>query len=66
VPSGPGLGVRLDEDALGRYAELYRELGGYPYDRDPARPGWFAILPGQDYATPRGQDYATPRGGQRR
>jgi glucarate dehydratase len=54
VPTEPGLGVRLDEDALGRYAELYRQLGGYPYDRDPARPSWFAILPGQDYARPGG------------
>jgi glucarate dehydratase len=41
VPAGPGLGVALDRDRLGRYAELYRELGGYPYDRDPGRPGWF-------------------------
>ena len=38
VPDGPGLGVRLDRDRLARYAELYRELGGYPYDRDPAAP----------------------------
>jgi len=50
VPSGPGLGVELDRDKLCRYAELYRELGGYPYDRDPLRPGWFAILPEQRHA----------------
>src|SRR5919202_1192615 len=53
VPEGPGLGVRLDEDRLGEYADEYRRLGGYAYDRDPARPDWFAILPGQGYATPR-------------
>jgi glucarate dehydratase len=53
VPEGPGLGVRLDPERVGKYAELYRELGGYAYDRDPARPEWFAVLPGQDYATPR-------------
>lgn len=52
VPTGNGLGVRLDRDKLGQYAELYRELGGYAYDRDPQRPGWFAMVPGQDYATP--------------
>ena len=52
VPEGPGLGVSLDRDRLGKYAELYRTLGGYAYDRDPARPSWFAILPGQDYAEP--------------
>jgi len=52
VPDGPGLGVRLDPDRVARYAELYREFGGYAYDRDPARPGWYALLPGQDYATP--------------
>lgn len=37
VPSGPGLGVRLDRDKLAEYAELYKELGGYAYDRDPGR-----------------------------
>ena len=52
VPTGSGLGVRLDRDKLGQYAELFRELGGYAYDRDPQRPGWFAMVPGQDYATP--------------
>jgi len=52
VPTGPGLGVELDRDALGRYAELFKSLGGYPYDRDPTRPDWYAILPGQQYADP--------------
>ncbi len=52
VPTGNGLGVRLDRDKLGQYAELYRELGGYAYDRDPGRPGWFAMVPGQNYAQP--------------
>jgi len=52
VPTAPGLGVELDEDKLAQYSELYKELGGYPYDRDPQRPDWFAMLPGTDYATP--------------
>lgn len=52
VPTGPGLGVRLDRERLGTYAELYRRVGGYPYDRDPGRPDWFAVLPGQQYAVP--------------
>lgn len=52
VPSGPGLGVELDQERFRRYAELYKELGGYQYDRDPGRPDWFAILPGQGYAEP--------------
>jgi glucarate dehydratase len=51
VPDGPGLGVSLDRERLGTYAELYKQLGGYAYDRDPARPEWFAIVPGQEYAT---------------
>lgn len=54
VPSAPGLGVELDTAKLEQYAELYRELGSYQYDRDPQRPDWYAIWPGQDYATPRG------------
>ncbi|MFN2613850.1 MAG: enolase C-terminal domain-like protein [Actinomycetota bacterium] len=53
VPSGPGLGVSLDPDRVGRYAELYKELGGYPYDRDPERPDWYTVQPANTYATPR-------------
>lgn len=53
LPTGPGLGVRLDADKVGRYAELYQELGGYAYDRDPGRPEWFALVPGSRYAKPR-------------
>jgi glucarate dehydratase len=52
VPDGPGLGVRLDRDKVARYAELYRELGGYPYDRDPGRPGWYALVPNERWADP--------------
>lgn len=53
LPQGPGLGVKLDAERFGYYAELYRELGGYQYDRDPERPDWYALWPGRDYATPR-------------
>ena len=52
VPTGPGLGVELDRDKLEQYSELYKKLGSYPYDRDPARPGWFAITPEQRWAEP--------------
>lgn len=52
VPSGPGLGVRLDKERVARYAELYREQGGYPYDRDPGRPGWYATVPNERFADP--------------
>jgi len=52
LPQGPGLGVELDYDKLDCYAELYRELGGYPYDRDPRRPHWVCIMPELNYADP--------------
>jgi len=52
VPDGPGLGVRLDRDKLARYAELYRDLGSYPYDQDPARPGWAPLVPNDRWADP--------------
>jgi glucarate dehydratase len=52
VPSAPGLGVRLDRDKVAKYAELYRELGNYPYDRDPGRPDWYPLLPNFDFADP--------------
>jgi len=52
VPTGPGLGVELDRDRLGRYNELFRSLGGYQYDRDPARPDWVPMVPQQRWAEP--------------
>lgn len=52
VPRGPGLGVALDRDKLGKYAELHKSLGGYPYDRDPSRPGWFSVVPNTRWADP--------------
>lgn len=52
VPTGPGLGVRLNRDKLAEYSELYRRLGGYPYDQDPLRPGWTALVPNDRWADP--------------
>jgi glucarate dehydratase len=52
VPEGPGLGVRLDRNKLAQYHDLYLELGGYLYDRDPGRPEWYALLPNTKWATP--------------
>ncbi|HEX8149594.1 MAG TPA: enolase C-terminal domain-like protein [Pyrinomonadaceae bacterium] len=52
VPTGPGLGVRLDRDKLAEYAELYKRLGGYPYDQDPLRPGWTPTIPNNRWADP--------------
>lgn len=52
VPDGPGLGVTLDRERLREYAELYRALGGYPYDRDPVDPDWFAIVPNDRWRDP--------------
>jgi glucarate dehydratase len=52
VPTGPGLGVRLDRSKLAEYAKLYWKLGGYPYDRDPLRPDWFPTVPNDRFADP--------------
>ena len=52
VPDGPGLGVKLNRNKLREYADLYRRLGGYPYDQDPARPGWTPIIPNDRWADP--------------
>ena len=59
VPDTPGLGVRLDRARLAEYHELFQRLGGYPYDRDPGRPGWFAHVPNEQWADPAVA--ATPR-----
>jgi glucarate dehydratase len=53
VPEDPGLGVRLDREKLGQYAELYKVLGGYPYDRDPGRPDLYPLVPKQRFADPK-------------
>jgi glucarate dehydratase len=52
VPDAPGLGVRLDRAKLAKYAELYNEVGNYPYDQDPARPGWAPLVPNDRWADP--------------
>jgi glucarate dehydratase len=52
VPSLPGLGVKLNRDKLREYSELYKELGGYPYDQDPSRPGWTPLVPNDRWADP--------------
>ncbi len=53
VPAGPGLGVKLDREKLGKYSELYKRLGNYPYDQDPARPGWTPLIPNDRWADPK-------------
>jgi len=58
VPDGPGLGVKLDRDKLAQYAELYKELGGYAYDKDPLRPEWSPVVPNTRWADPN--DDRTP------
>ncbi len=52
VPTAPGLGVKLNRDKVRHYADLYKRLGGYPYDQDPARPGWAPLIPNDRWADP--------------
>ena len=52
VPTGPGLGVTLEREKVRQYHELFLEMGGYPYDRDPARPGWYPLVPNDRWADP--------------
>jgi glucarate dehydratase len=52
VPTGSGLGVRLDREKLARYHELFLRLGPYPYDQDPLRPGWTPLVPNDRWASP--------------
>ena len=42
----------VNREKLGQYSELYKRLGGYPYDQDPGRPGWTPILPNERFADP--------------
>jgi glucarate dehydratase len=52
VPTAPGLGVKLNRDKLRQYSDLFKKLGGYPYDQDPARPGWSPLIPNDRWADP--------------
>jgi glucarate dehydratase len=52
VPDQPGLGIKLNADKMRQYHELYLELGGYSYDRDPSRPDWFPLVPNTRWADP--------------
>jgi glucarate dehydratase len=52
VPRSPGLGVKLNRDKVAEYSELYKRLGGYPYDQDPMRPGWTPTIPNERWADP--------------
>ena len=63
IPDGPGLGVKLNRDKLSQYQELYKELGGYPYDQDPLRPGWAPIIPNDRWADPNDARCPRLRGG---
>ncbi len=52
VPNTPGLGVRLDREKLEQYAQRYKELGGYLYDRDPGHLDYYPLVPKQRFADP--------------
>ena len=54
-----------DQEKVKQYAELYRELGGYPYDQDPLRPGWAPVLPNDRWADPKDDRVPDLKGGWR-
>jgi len=48
VPTGPGLGVALDEEKMARYQKYYAEKGDYyaRFHQDPRRPEWYPTVGG--------------------
>lgn len=48
VPTGPGLGVSLDEDKMKHYEACYEQKGDYyaRFHEDSYRPDWFPIVGG--------------------
>ncbi len=48
VPTGPGLGVKLDEEKMRRYEKYYEEKGDYyaRFHQDPRRPDWYPTVGG--------------------
>jgi glucarate dehydratase len=52
VPAEAGLGIKLNRDKLNEYSELYKQIGGYSYDKDPLRPDWSPVVPNNRWADP--------------
>jgi glucarate dehydratase len=48
VPTGPGLGVALDEEKMEKYGRYFEEKGDYyaRFHQDPYRPDWYPIVGG--------------------
>ncbi len=48
VPTGPGLGVTLDEDRMEKYERYFEEKGDYyaRFHQDPRRPEWYPVVGG--------------------
>jgi glucarate dehydratase len=48
VPTGPGLGVALDEEKMRHYEKYYEEHGDYyaRFHQDPRRPDWYPTVGG--------------------
>ncbi len=48
VPTGPGLGVSLDEDKMKHYEKFYELKGDYyaRFHADPRRPDWYPVVGG--------------------
>ncbi|WP_028548932.1 enolase C-terminal domain-like protein [Paenibacillus sp. UNC451MF] len=48
VPTGPGLGVELDEEKMAKYERYYEEKGDYyaRFHQDPRRPEWYPTIGG--------------------
>lgn len=48
VPTGPGLGVTLDEERMERYEKYFEEKGDYyaRFHQDPRRPEWYPVVGG--------------------
>jgi glucarate dehydratase len=48
VPTGPGLGVTLDEERMQRYGRFYEEHDDFyaRFHADPRRPDWYPIVGG--------------------
>lgn len=49
VPTGPGLGVELDEEKMEKYEREFEKRGDYyaRFHQDPKRPDWYPIVGGQ-------------------
>ena len=55
--AGPASGSSSTARSSPTTPSITASVGGYAYDRDPGRPGWYAVMPERRFADPKDRSY---------